>query len=321
MCLVVPIILWFSLVQIFSVESYDVTLCKKNPVNMKPNTTTINIQRWSFASRYSNQVPCTFNNKGTHLEMKLDMKGDVSGGGLGGEYTLSHGVWYWGDTWHRVQGVKNALEVQLVLYNTKYKSYKAAQYASDGVAVLSTLYKLSSTDNPDLAPIIDNLQLVATAGSNTTFMMGANTFLPVIKSPLYRYSGILPFTPSCTDVTWTVFYHTRTVSENQISKLKSSVRIDMAEYMTEQVDTKTVMVGAAWLETTTGTTRDNRDTLQLAVKSETETVWYREPAPVWGLILGMVVVLVGGVVMVMFLVKKMLSTHNVVVATDDIEMD
>jgi len=311
------------LVQIITVESYDVRLCNKNPVNMIPNTTTTNIQRWSFASRYSNQVPCTLTNTGTNLEMKLDMGGGggVSGGGLGGEYTLSHGVWYWGDTWHSVQGAQYAAEVQLVLYNTKYRSYEAAQSARDGVAVLSTLYRLSSSDNPDLAPLIDNLHLVAMAGTNTTFMIRANAFLPVVKSPLYRYSGVLPSTPSCTDVVWTVFYNIRTMSESQLSKLRSSVKVDMAGYMTGQVDIKTVMVGAAWMDTTTPSTRDSRDALHLAVKSDTETVWYRQPAPVWSLVLGLVVVLVGGVVMVMFLVKKMLLTQHVVVATDDLEMD
>jgi len=306
-----------------AVETLEVGSCG-NPVNIVPNTTTTNIQRWGFSSSYRYEVPCTLTNTGTHIQAKLDMKGTISGGGLDGEYVLSHVDWQWGKIGHRIQGVEYPMEVHLVHYNNKYGSYDDATHASDGVAVLSTLYKLSTNDNSDLAPLIDNLHMVTKAGSNTTVMKGvsANTFLPVIRSPLYRYSGPLPSTSPCITVTWTVFYTTNTVSESQLASIRS-VLVTSGGYKTDQVNNISAMVGAAWLDTTTETVRDKREFLQLAVKADTEaeTAWYKQPAPVWALLIGMVAVLVVGVVVVLLLAKRIIHSHHLVVASDDIEMD
>ena len=58
------------------------------------------------------------------MELWLDMVGTVSGGGLDGEYVLSHGELYWENTGHRIQDVEYPIEVHMVHYNTKGRRQK-----------------------------------------------------------------------------------------------------------------------------------------------------------------------------------------------------
>ena len=201
----------------------------------------------------------------------------------------------------------------------KYGSYKVAKKALDGVAVLSTLFELSTTDNLQLTALLNHLDLVAKSGSNITIQneISANIFLPVIMSPLYRYFG--PSTYSCT-----VFYDTNTVSARQLSRLKSLNLLKNGD-KPDKVNTRTAMVGAAWLDIgkiTKQTGNDNGDFLQEAVKAEAGTAWYKKPTPVWTLILFTGITLLGMMVVVGLLqLKKILFTDHVELATEDIEMD
>ncbi|CAL8122330.1 unnamed protein product [Orchesella dallaii] len=98
------------------------------------------------------------------------------------------------------------------------------------LAVFGILYKISETDNPTLAPIVDNLILVQNATDLLTLIpvpaaVKLVDFLPK-KVRVLRYQGSLT-TPPCTEgVVWTVFDDIQTISARQLMKFRSLLKKD-----------------------------------------------------------------------------------------------
>jgi len=346
------VLVWCALVQIVTVRALSTWTyadgdtwggqcasgLSQSPVNLVSNTSKP-IERWEFSNSYWYKVPCTITNTGNTLELTLtaETPATVAGGELGAEFVLSHGILHWGreDTQgseHLVKGEAYPLEIQLIHYNSKYGSYKESQGKKDGLAVFSTLHKLSTTDNAKLSPLIDSLEKIINPGSSFKLEkeIPANSFYPTITSPLYRYTGSLT-SPPCTEmVTWTIFYQTNTVSTPQLAKLRSLLKpdgspMDSTFRPARQLHSRTVVIGSAWLgraeaaESSTVVGRTQKDYLQMSVKTE-EVSWYSQPAPMWTVVVGGVVVVVGGGVVLYLLVKRGLGTHAMV-PTHDMEMD
>jgi len=314
---------------------------EQSPVNLVSNNSQP-IERWTFSNSYRYKVPCTITNDGNSLRFSFNTSKPttISGAELNGDYVMSHGTFHWGgeDTEgseHLVKGERYPLEIQIVHYNSKYGSYKEAEGKEDGLAVVSTLYKLADRDNTKLSPIIDSLDQITNPG--TSFLVvkeiPANSFYPTIRSPLYRYTGSLT-TPPCTEkVTWTVFYNTNTVSSSQLAKLRSlqsseGKSLGSTFRQPAQLHSRTVLIGAAWMARkdtikptteTIKTMETQKEFLQMAVKTE-DVAWYSKPAPMWTVVVGGVMVVVGGGLLAFLIVKKRLGTHAMV-PTDDIEMD
>ena len=313
----------------------------QSPVNLVSNTSKP-IERWEFSNSYRYKVPCTITNTGNTLQFTLttETPASISGGELGGEFVLSHGILHWGredrqGSEHMVKGEAYPLEIQLIHYNSRYGSYKDSEGKKDGLAVFSTLHKLSTADNTKLSPLINSLDQITNPGSSFKLEkeIPANSFYPTITSPLYRYTGSLT-SPPCTEmVTWTIFYQTNTISGPQLSQLRSLLKadgnpMDNTFRPARQLHTRTVLIGSAWLDraeaakTSTEmlrTQKTQKDYLQMSVKTE-QVSWYSQPAPMWTVIVGGVVVVVGGGVVVYLMVKRRLGTHAMV-PTHDMEMD
>eukprot|EP00092_Neocalanus_flemingeri_P003574 GFUD01003833.1.p1 GENE.GFUD01003833.1~~GFUD01003833.1.p1 ORF type:complete len:367 (-),score=77.33 GFUD01003833.1:162-1262(-) len=317
----------------------------QSPVNLEPNTSKP-IERWSFSFSYRYKVPCTIVNNGNTLKFSFNMSkpASISGGNLAGEFVLSHGMFHWGSTdtegsEHLVRGRSFPLEIHLVHYNSKYQSYRDSVGKPDGLAVFAVLHELADTDNNKLSPIINSLTQITNPGSTFTLekSISPRDILPIIASPLYRYTGSLT-SPPCTElVTWTVFYHTNTVSGAQLSTLRSLLKTDGTQMdktfrQTARLNSRSVNIGAAYLaekvtpRTATEATeiiRTQKDYLQLSLRSA-EPSWYEQPAPMWTVLVGGVLVLVAGTgLLTFFVVKKLKETpaSHERVPTDDIELE
>ena len=317
----------------------------QSPINLMSNTSNP-MERWAFSYSYRYKVPCTIENGGNSIKFSFETSKPttISGGDLNGEFLLSHGTFHWGSTdtegsEHMVEGKSFPLEIQLVHYNSKYGSYKKSVGKKDGLAVFAVLHKLSEKDNSKLSPLINSLEQITNPGATFTLEkeIEPRSILPMIASPLYRYTGSLT-TPPCNElVTWTVFYHTNSVSSSQLQKLRSLRKTDgnlMDETFrpTASLNSRTVNCGAAYLaekvtNTTTTTTvrtatkimKTRKDYLQMSLKSD-EPRWYNKPAPLWTVLVGGILVLVAGTVFAFFMVKKTIPSHERV-PTDDIELE
>lgn len=313
----------------------------QSPVNLEPNTSlsSIPVQMWWFSFSYRYQIPCIITNDGNTLKFSFiaSKPTTITGGGLNGDFVLSHGLVHWGwndqeGSEHKVRGQAFPLEIQLVHFNSVYRSYEQAVGKTDGLAVLSVLHELSDTDNEKLSPLVNSLDQVIKPGKSYTIEreMDPRSLLPIIASPLYRYTGSLTAPPCTEHVRWTVFYHTNTVSAAQLAKLRSLLRTggqNMVHTFRQPVElyTRRVIIASAYLaETITPTTSTEmiitkKEFLQQRLKSE-EPSWYDKPAPMWTAVVGGMLLLAAGIIGAIAGVKRLLSTHQLI-PTNEIELE
>jgi len=314
----------------------------QSPVNLEPNS-TLAIERWTYSNSYRYKVPCTLTNTGNSLQLFFNTSKPttISGGDLNGTFLLSHGLVHWGrndneGSEHLLKGRAFPLEIQLVHYNSVYGSYETSLGKKDGLAVLAILHELEEKNNTKLTPIIDSLYQISNPGSsyNIEKTMQPCSLLPVISSPIYRYTGSLT-SPPCTElVTWTVFHPTSTVSSAQLAKLRSLLQADGSKMIqnfrpTVRLNNRTVIVGSAYLSRKV-TPRKSSEVVRTLEKSNSvlslksgDKSWYLKPAPLWTVVvLGMILLMVG-MGLAIYKVRRRLSkpASHLRVPTDDIELE
>jgi len=160
---------------------------------------------------------------------------------------------------HTLDGKEYPAEVHLVHFNKKYNDISTAVTMSDGLAVLGFFYEVSSLGNGNLTPFIDQvaglvnkrrsldegrafsgnftqearsfkknikediLSVESRASAAVSGMIRLDSLFPVGGLPgnYYYYSGSLT-TPTCDEsVLWTVFDTTSTISEAQLTTLRT----------------------------------------------------------------------------------------------------
>lgn len=168
---------------------------------------------FAFASRITNT--------GHSVQIKFDgVPILLEGGDLPSTYILDQMHFHWGAE-HTVDGIRHPLELHLVHYNSQYENSTMASLNEDGLAVVATLFELSSKDNRDLKPILKATELVSKWVGQSTGMMNSKIipymFLPKDHTTYYRYDGSLT-TPGCQEsVLWFVLTEKLKVSREQIS--------------------------------------------------------------------------------------------------------
>ncbi|XP_060553606.1 carbonic anhydrase 14-like [Ruditapes philippinarum] len=110
--------------------------------------------------------------------------------------------------------------MHIVSWNQKYMNADDAAKYTDGLAVLSILFRLSTRDNPVLEPVIQVLPEVRDPDDHTLITIPATSikhFLPKFPDRYFRYHGSLT-TPNCNQaVIWSVFEQPQFISERQLN--------------------------------------------------------------------------------------------------------
>ncbi|XP_059490134.1 carbonic anhydrase 2-like [Neocloeon triangulifer] len=133
--------------------------------------------------------------------MRTDERPFITGGPLGlKEYNHLNTHFHWGATdtkgsEHSINGVFGPLETHFVYVNRKYSTLEKGLEHNDGVAVVVVMYKLSTSDNPDLSGILDGVNSVQlTAGDSTTLETDSLDFAVrkvFSRKHFYSYLGSL----------------------------------------------------------------------------------------------------------------------------------
>jgi len=202
----------------------------------------INVDR--FGSRYEkNLFPMRFHNydvvpskmtatnNGHTVTVTFETSAlpQISKGNLPGlGYTLAQYHLHWGadgtkGSEHTINSIRYPMELHLVHYKNKYGNLNEAINHSDGLAVLGIMFVISTDDNPNLKPLIDTIPniLTTSAAADKATNIAISSLLPADTSRFYRYEGGLT-TPTCNEVViWTVFTDTITVSEAQLTVLRT----------------------------------------------------------------------------------------------------
>lgn len=191
----------------------------------------------------------------------------VTGGRLGSDvFEFAQFHWHWGSastqgSEHTLDNKEYPAELHLVHFNKKYGDIGTAVSKADGLAVLGFFYEVSSLDNGNLSPFIDQIATLISkkrsldqgrafnfteeardlkskkAGSKSektkkltrsseaavSGTIRLDSMLPVGGLPgnYYYYSGSLT-TPTCDEsVLWTVFDTTNTISESQLAMFRT----------------------------------------------------------------------------------------------------
>ncbi|TKC33978.1 hypothetical protein EI555_011597, partial [Monodon monoceros] len=111
---------------------------------------------------------------------------------------------------HTIDGIRYVIEIHIVHYNSKYKSYDKAQKAPDGLAVLAALVEVK------LKLHMQSYKLVSKQGQSTVLRgLDVQDMLPGNLHYYYSYWGSLT-TPPCTEnVHWFVLADTVKLSRTQ----------------------------------------------------------------------------------------------------------
>uniref|UniRef100_A0A670YLE9 Carbonic anhydrase n=1 Tax=Pseudonaja textilis TaxID=8673 RepID=A0A670YLE9_PSETE len=175
-------------------------------------------------------------NNGNEVKMTLDGASageqiNITRGGLRDTYRALQFHFHWGDlkrngSEHYIDGIQYPMELHIVHMNIKYKTVSEAKQHPNGLAVLSFLFKVQSseydyTDNTNYNTIVASLRNISRAGE---YVDMASTFslsnlLPSLASlsKYYRYKGSLT-TPNCDEaVIWTVFEEQIPISRSQVT--------------------------------------------------------------------------------------------------------
>ncbi|XP_072420635.1 carbonic anhydrase 14-like [Chiloscyllium punctatum] len=95
-----------------------------------------------------------------------------------------------------------------------------------GIAVIAIFFKVTSTSNPALDPIVKTLPHVRFKGQRRTVALNLDKIIPWKLCPFYRYEGSLT-TPPCTEnVIWTVIERPSSMSVSQYKVFVKSLSWD-----------------------------------------------------------------------------------------------
>uniref|UniRef100_A0A8C0HW35 Carbonic anhydrase n=1 Tax=Balaenoptera musculus TaxID=9771 RepID=A0A8C0HW35_BALMU len=126
---------------------------------------------------------------------------------------------------HTIDGIRYVIEIHVVHYNSKYKSYANAQKAPDGLAVQAALVEVKgNAENAYYSNFISRLKSIRYPGQSAVLRgLDVQDMLPGNLHYYYSYWGSLT-TPPCTEnVHWFVPADTVKLSRTQVWKLENSL--------------------------------------------------------------------------------------------------
>lgn len=152
-------------------------------------------------------------------------RANFSGGGYDGTYIAAQLHFHWGannslGSDHTVNGSHYPLSLHMAFYKAEYGNISEALKHLDGATILVTFFKISEDDNSELQPFFDALNNTQYEGESEPFGHGLEMFLPSNKKHFYKYHGSFTHPPCLEIITWTIFQKPRSVSQNQLDKLR-----------------------------------------------------------------------------------------------------
>ncbi|GAB6018822.1 Carbonic AnHydrase [Chamberlinius hualienensis] len=205
---------------------------RQSPIAL--NTKSVNHYSTSILMENYNAIPRRINLKNNADTVVLLVEPRVAStkfSDLPRHYILDNIHFHWGanssvGSEHTVDGRRYPLEAHFVHYDSKYSSADEAAKNSvgDGIVVLATLFKISATDNSDLAGLMHDLSHVTFAEQSydDTAPFMVSKLLPSLTdgSAFFTYDGSFT-TPPCTQtVRWVIFRNTIPISEKQIAAFR-----------------------------------------------------------------------------------------------------
>ncbi|XP_060552428.1 carbonic anhydrase-like, partial [Ruditapes philippinarum] len=200
----------------------------QSPIAIITRKTFYNPRLTEFALFHDPPLPGSkfqVHNTGHTVEVNTVGQFFITNGGLGNIYKTAQFHFHWGKhsnrgSEHTIDGKRAPLEMHIVSWNQKYMNADDAAKYTDGLAVLSILFKLSTRDNPVLEPVIQVLPEVRDPDDHTLITIPATSikhFLPKFPDRYFRYHGSLT-TPNCNQaVIWSVFEQPQFISERQLN--------------------------------------------------------------------------------------------------------
>ncbi|XP_068093691.1 carbonic anhydrase-like [Hyperolius riggenbachi] len=225
-------------------HSFPIALgAQQSPININTHEAKHDPSLKHLHIKYDPSTAKVILNNGHSFNVEFDdseNRSVVSGGALEGTYRLKQFHFHWGScdgrgSEHTVNGKKFDAELHLVHWNTKYDSFGEAVKHCDGLAVIGVFLKAGAA-RPELQPIIHALKSISTKGKEVQFHHFNPAGLLPHSLEFWTYRGSLTTPPLLECVVWTVLKHPITVSNEQLSALRSLFFSDEHESPCHMVD-------------------------------------------------------------------------------------
>lgn len=200
---------------------------------------------YNYPSNSANQKAATLVNNGHTASLALASQWLIDGGNLKGRYQAAEIHFHWGTTdesgaEHSINGIRHAMEIQMIFFATKYGNMTNAMKYPDGLANIAVFADVSSEDNPIFENLIGKLATVSDYGATSDLSSFRLTdFLPLDPQGYYHYMGSLTGPPCHESVMWFVMQDRITMSSRQIDafrSLQTAVTINgNAEFIEENI--------------------------------------------------------------------------------------
>lgn len=162
----------------------------------------------------------TNNGEGINISVSAQNSPIIRGGGLPyPEYVVFQIMFRW-DSEHTINKEKFAMEVQTITIAKECRNFENA-LVKGGVAIFSTLYTLSGSENEGLNELLPIIPFISDEVNRLVpfDVMRLSHFFPENFNDYYRYSGSLTFPPFTSGVIWTIFKEKQSVTRPQMGLL------------------------------------------------------------------------------------------------------
>ncbi|KAL8571477.1 hypothetical protein ACOMHN_001239 [Nucella lapillus] len=195
---------------------------KQSPINIEPACTVAYgaLGSFSLAGYDSHGQYWHLKNNGHTAEMSnMGSQVILRGGSLNGNYVLDQFHFHWGSrngvgSEHLIDGKASPLEMHMVHHNA---------YDSSQLAVLSFLFEMHSSDNPNFSAMLRYFNAIVTPGQEVVVpYFSVSNLIPRDFSGwgYFRYNGSLTTPPCSETVVWTVFEHKIGISYSQLEQFR-----------------------------------------------------------------------------------------------------
>lgn len=204
-------------------------------LNMKDAQEYKNAKPLKF-HEYNKEIPgdkWLLQNNGHSLRLSIspeyNVKPTVQGGFLPGIFNFLGLHFHWGskDTYgseHVMDKKYFSLEMHMVHWNNKYKSFEEARKNKDGLAVLGVFFLKSDKKQASSISKITNVINNVIYYGNVTHIkdsLSLDTLFPVKKNNYFTYHGSLTIPPCIEVITWTVFYQYLSINAGDLAKFRT----------------------------------------------------------------------------------------------------
>ena len=186
----------------------------------------------TFSENFSVSMEVNIINSGKTVILQMPSGSNISVSGnilyIKNHYKLKQVHFHWGNihsgSEHKINSKGASMEIHLVHYNSKYKSYETAKKYFDGILVLSTLVDVSTdvSQNSIWKNISDKVSDVKDPGSRTNLKdVKIINFLPHNRDDYYLYKGSFTTPPCSETVSWVVFRDRLLIPEEYQNRFRS----------------------------------------------------------------------------------------------------